>query len=194
MANLEGLTKFARGASLVGDVGGTFGKPIAAGIGLGIGLNQRSEARKLKGQAQKFLPGPEDPEVRNFYNLIQRKARAIETGTDPVTAAGKKMIKQAQTTTQGNIVRAGAGDPRKVLEGFKATTRGTGEAVSRLMASTYPSSQYYTSLGGQILGKISSRKFDLKMSQRAQLLREAGEKETASSRNISGALGFALPA
>lgn len=161
--------------------------------GLGLGIYQAGKANNLSAQADKLIPSPEDPEVRNFYDLIRRKARAIETGTDPTTALGKKLISKSQATTQGNVVRASSGDARQVIAGLTRTGKATGDAVSSLIASREPASQYYTSLGSSILGKISSRKFDLKMSQRAQKLREAGEMKTASSRNISGALGFGLP-
>lgn len=170
---------------------GSGGSGIASTLGgLIIGGAQHFEAAGLRAAAEKKLPPPEDPEVRNFYNLIQRKARAIERGVDPVTVMGKKLIRESQATTQGNIVRSSAGDPRKIIEGLRRSSLDTSRAISRLYASTYPSSQYYTSLASQILDKISARKFDLKMSQRAQLLREAAEKQSASNLNISGALGL----
>ncbi len=194
MGILAGLAAFTKGASVVKDAFSVISKPLSAGLGLGIGFKQRRQAGMLRKQAERFLPGPEDPEVRNFQNLIKRKARAMETGTDPITATGKKLIAKSQATTQGNIVRSAGGDPRRVLEGLKVTGKQTSDAISKLTASTFPASQYYTTAASNILGKISSRKFDLKMSQRAQALRESAEKKSASNANISGALGIGLPA
>jgi len=168
---------------------------VAAGVSAGtsaiMGAVQSARAKKLRGQAERFIPSPEDPEVRSLLNQVRRKTRAIETGTDPVTAAGKKIISRNLSTTQGNVVRSASGDPRRVLEGLRRTSGDASDATARLMASTYPASQYYTELGSTLLNKISARKFDLKMSQRAQLLREAAEQKTAANKNIAGAIGTA---
>jgi len=163
-----------------------------AAIGAGVSGVQSMNARKRSTEANRFLPGSEDPESRNLLNMIRRKARAIETGTDPITSTGKRIIAKNLATTQGNLVRSsGGGDSRKLIEGFKASSKVAGESISKLAASTYPASQYYTQLGTDILGKISSRKFDLLMSQRAQKLRESAELQSSANKNMAGAVGFA---
>lgn len=192
----NGLEKISNAATTFGNIGtavAPFLKPLTSVAGLGVGLVQGSRARKLRAGADKLLPSPEDPEVRNLMNTIKRKARAIETGTDPVTSAGRKIIAKGQATTQGNIVRSAAGDPRRVLEGLRRTGADAGDAAAKLTATTYPASRFYTELRTNLLNKISSRKFDLKMSQRAQALREAAELKAASNRNISSAIGFGIP-
>ncbi len=194
MANT--LEKISNAATTLGNIGtaaAPFLKPLSSVAGLGVGLVQSRRAKTLRAGADKLLPSPEDPEVRNLMNVIKRKAKAIETGTDPVTSAGKKIIAKGLATTQGNIVRSAAGDPRRVLEGLRRTSADAGDAAAKLTATTFPASRFYTELRSNLLNKISSRKFDLKMSQRAQQLREAAELKSASNRNIAGAIGFGIP-
>ncbi len=193
MPALEGLRRFGKNIGAFSSDIAPLGRILTAGAGLTTGIIQGQRAKKLTGQADKLLPPAEDPETRNLLNTLRRKARAIETGTDPVTAAGRKIIARNVATTQGNIVRSSARDPRKVLEGFRRTSVDASTATGRLAASTYPASRFYTELRSNLLNRISSRKFDLSMSQRAQKLREAAEARSAANRNISGALGFALP-
>jgi len=189
----EGLMKAGKSLGDFSSAISPFTKGLSTIAGLGIGIGQGVKARRLRGEADKFIPSPEDPEQRDLLNLIKRKARAIETGTDPVSAAGRKIIQKNLATTQGNIVRSSGGDSRKVIEGLSRTSDVAGDSTARLAASVYPASQYYTELGSNLLNKISSRKFDLTMSQRAQKLREAAEMKAASNKNISGAIGFGLP-
>ena len=50
MPELEGLTKFASGANIIGDV---FAKPVASAVGLGVGIAQRRQSKRLAGQAER---------------------------------------------------------------------------------------------------------------------------------------------
>ena len=190
------LLKISGAMNTVSDIAETTGNilnipgKIAGGI---MGIGQGRRAKRLLSEADKLTPPLEDPETRSLMSLIQRKGRAIERGVDPITAYGKKMIRGSLATTQANILRGAKGDPRFLLEGLRKSAIDASGATSKLVASTFPASQYYTNLSMQLQKRISDRKFGIQMSNRLQKLREGMELFKTSRQNIAGAIGTTLP-
>lgn len=105
------------GATIGGILGGAAGTLIAPGVGtqagamLGSSIGQGVEGFSAKKKAESLIPPAEYAMSRRFLNTLQRRRRALETGT--AMTADRTAIRQAlktfgtQSFNQGGPVNTG---------------------------------------------------------------------------------------
>lgn len=160
----------------------------SSAAGLGMGISQSIKAKKLKIEADKISPALEDPRTLALLDEIKRKARTFATGTDPLTSRVKSDIDRSLAKTQASLTKISRGDSRILQEGLENIFSKAVKAKATVSALAADRAFKQDTLVGKLTGDIASRSLDIKMSAKAQALREAAELRTSANINISGAI------
>ena len=156
--------------------------------GAGVGTAQAMKARKLKEKADKINPQLEDSRTVALLDDIKRKASSFATGTDPITSRLKSDVDTALAKTQESLTKISRGDSRTLQEGLESTFSKAVASKAKVSAIAADRAFKYDALTTKLTGDIASRSLDIKMSAKAQALREAAELKASALKNISGAI------
>jgi hypothetical protein len=158
MAGIDDAFNVAEtGASAIPGVG----TAISAGLGIGQGVFNLIKSNREQKKAQGLRPPLEDPEMRMHLGYLERKRRAIETGT----AYGRQTaeIGSQLANTQEGIVEASGGNAGAAIAGLTRAQRGAGEAYGNLVEKGAPLIASYEGNISNVLKDISQRRADLQL-------------------------------
>jgi len=158
-----------------------YGKESIGNVtGAWMAWQQKEEAERLMKKAKKLRPSDVDPSQVLQLQEIQRKQKAIESGTDPLTALATKQIKSNLASTQQGLIGASKGSTRTLVEGFARSEGVAGDEIGKLLAANAPRVQFYEGLGYDLAQAISTRAFDLQTYDYVSMLaRATAMKQTA---------------
>src|SRR5690242_1359903 len=160
--------------------------PIASELIGGIfssiqGKRQEREAAALEQEAKKFKPPAEDMEERGFLNDLNRKRRAIATGTAYQNTA-TNIGQQLANTNQG-ILRASGGAGGAAIAGMGRAQRAASQSLGDVTAQGQQLEMGYTGMAQQLLNRIASRKAELQLNDYQRLLGQAEQLRGAGQYN-----------
>lgn len=156
--------------------------------GMGLGLFQSKQAKKLQKEGEAISPPLEDPRMTSLLDSVKRKATSVASGTDSLSVEMTKQAGENLATTQSSLTSGVGGDSGVLLSGLRKTQLDANKSLSSARAVSGEQEKYYSSLAGTLADKISARKFDLTMYKRLQKLREAAELKKTANANISGGM------
>lgn len=159
---------------------------------LATSLIQGGKARRLSSAADKAnaqIP-MEDPQQAAFLSEVRRRQKALDAGTDPMTAARTRAINNAGMQTQMNVLRAQAGPAgvSNVLRAQKQINAGLQDAG----AEAAQRADNYTGMIGSLIGDMSKRRYALLSYKRDKLAAEAAMMRQGQQDNLMAAIA-AIP-
>ncbi len=183
-------------AGVAAGAGGAAGGGILKGVGANIfqtalgGLQALTGAAK-KGQAQKQLPGLEDPEMRAFLNDIQRKRKQLRTGVglEPVA----RELRAQQAGTQRAILRRSGGAGGAAIAGLAKAQRATQGAFTEAASRATQQENFLTQVAGQTISDIAQRRLELTLLQRSQGLAESAQLKSEGLSNVLAGVAGQIP-
>lgn len=182
--DLSGILK--GGASLAG------GALPKAALGIGTGILQSIQAKKLKGRSDSAFPDLVDPSQAAFLSEIGQKRKSIDTGA--AFEAGMQNIDATQAGTNDAITRASGGDTGSTMQALLQGQRVAGDSKNAVLAQGQSQQLAYTQMYRGVLDQISARKLQLEMQRSQQLKAEWAAKQKIASQNlmtgVSGLVGM----
>jgi hypothetical protein len=176
------------GATVAGLFPGV-GSLLSAGLSVGKGLYDMEAGKTKRGSAMGQKPPLEDPEMRQYLGYLQRKRRAIETGSTYGRQANK--IGQQLADTQSGIVQVSGGNAGAAISGMLQAQRGAGESYGDLVERNMPLGLQYEKAYSGVLDSISQRKQDLQllgynqeMAESAALTKSGNESYMAGTEGL----------
>ena len=145
------------------------------------GARQEREAKRLEAESKRFKPPSEDIEERGFLNELNRKRRAIATGTAYQNTA-TNIGQQLANTNQG-ILRASGGAGGAAISGMTRAGRAAGQSLGDITAQGQQLEMGYTGMAGQLLQRIASRKAELQLNDYQRLLGQSEQSRAAGQYN-----------
>jgi hypothetical protein len=162
------------------------GTLLSAGLSIGKGVYDISEGKAKRNSAISQKPPFEDPEMRQYLGYLQRKRRAIETGSMYGRQANK--IGQQLADTQSGIVQVSGGNAGAAISGMLQAQRGAGEAYGDLVEKNLPLGLQYEKAYGGVLDQISQRKADLQLLGYSQDMAESAALTKGGNESLYGGL------
>lgn len=158
-----------------------YGKESIGNVtGAWMAWQQKEEAERLMKKAKKLRPSDVDPSQVLQLQEIQRKQKAIESGTDPLTALATKQIKSNLASTQQGLIGASKGSTRTLVEGFARSEGVAGDEIGKLLAANAPRVQFYEGLGYDLAESIHTTMRDIQTYDYISMLaRATAMKQTA---------------
>lgn len=151
-------------------------------------LVQGGKAKRLSAQADKANAAIplEDPQQAGFLSEVRRRQRALDAGTDPMTAARTRAINNAGFQTQMNVLRAqsGPGAVSNILRAQKGINAGLQDAGAQAASRA----DQYTGMIGNVIGDMSKRRYALQSYQRDKLAAEAAAMRQGANENLMAAI------
>ena len=138
-----------------------------------LGAGQLALGAIKKRKAEGLRPPMEDVEQRQFLSELNRKRRAMMTGS--AYQEGLRELRGQQLATQAGMVKAGGGAAGATIEGLAKAGAITAEGFGKLAAQEEAKSFAYTQLAGQMLGDIAERRYALQAHKFSTAEAEAAE-------------------
>lgn len=164
-------------------------KATSGAMGLGLGLIQTIQAKKLKDRADSAFPDLVDPSQAAYLAELGQKRKSIETGAD--FAQGMQAINATNAGTNDAIVRSTGGDAAGTIQALLQSERVAGDAKNNVLAQGQQQQMQYNQMYQGVLDQISARKLQLKMQRSQQAQAEWAAKQKSASQNLmTGISGF----
>lgn len=168
--------------------------PQAIKAGLDIALTAGQGAlsifQMLKGGADNSkatLPQLEDPSQVAFLSDIERKRKALLTGS--ATSAFSKKIANKTATIANSVSSVSAGDSSGALTALSRIVNAEDNSVNNLLADSEKQSFAYTQMQNDLLERIAKRKMELQLAQYSQLKTQGTGMQMAGMDNAFAAAG-----
>lgn len=161
------------------------GAALGAGASLLTGGIQAIAGAIQRKQAEKKMPGMEDPEQRAELERIKQDMTSMQSGTDATTAANLREINQGTAQTQQAIARNTGGNVGGTISGIlQAQRTGAGQA-NQVYGQARQNANYFQSLRDQMQNRISQRKLELGMYKNQQDMARSATNEQAGFQNMA---------
>lgn len=164
----------------IGSIGGfALGGPTGSAIGGAAG--SLFDAAQNDAQA----PPATDPQQLEFLNELQQKKRSINTGTEFDNQ--EKEAQQGLAQTQQNIANAAGGDVGDTIAGFNKAQRVYGNNLDDILAKGAQNEKFFSTMAGDMLNRISDRKYQLQIADYNQKLAQSKQSEQDAGGVINAA-------
>jgi hypothetical protein len=179
----------SRGAaigSLLGAAAGSVVPGVGTAVGMGIGsaVGNLVDTSVAKNKADNARPLMEDPEQRALLEEIRAKRMSTEMGTDITTQAAIGEVADAAEATRGSLVRATGGNAGQTVDALLKSQKMQQQGVNNAVAQAQTRIPFYTSLQDQMLDRLSQRKLELTLLDKAQAAAEEAQYGKENTMNI----------
>lgn len=186
-STIGGLAGGALGNMILPGVGGAIGTSLGSAIGGSTGLLQNIQAKKLKDQAESYLPAYADPNQTAYLTELQQKRRSIDTGAD--FAAGMQAIDTTNAGTNEALVRSTGGDVGGTVQALLQSQGVANQGKNQILAQGQQQQMQYNQMYGNLLSRIEDRKLQLQMYRSQQARAEWAKKQQQANQNRMAGLG-----
>lgn len=165
---------------------GKIGNRAGAAVGTATGAVQLIKANAEKKRAMDSTPEMVDPNQAAFLSELQQKRNALNTGseyTSSLDAVNDKMA-QTQDVLAGNSGGDAGGTIAALLKSQQVANQGQGQ----ILAQGQQSENAYNGLYNNLLDKMTQRKLELGLLDRAQNLAEWAQNKQAGAANFLGGI------
>lgn len=175
--------------SMMGRAKSDSSKATSGAMGLGMGLIQSIQAKKLKDRADSAFPDLVDPSQAAFLSELGQKRKSLDTGS--AFATGMQNIDASQAGTNNSIVQASGGDTGATMQALLQGQRVAGDSKNAVLAQGQNQQLAYTQMYQGMLDQIAARKLQLQMQRSQQAQAEWAAKQKSASQNLmTGIAGF----
>lgn len=176
-------------SSVMGRAKSDSSKATSGAMGLGMGLIQSIQAKKLKDRADSAFPDLVDPSQAAFLSELGQKRKSLDTGS--AFATGMQNIDASQAGTNEAITRASGGDTGATMQALLQGQRVAGDSKNAVLAQGQGQQLAYTQMYQGMLDQIAARKLQLQMQRSQQAQAEWAAKQKSASQNLmTGIAGF----
>lgn len=176
-------------SSVMGRAKSDSSKATSGAMGLGMGLIQSIQAKKLKDRAESAFPDLIDPSQAGYLAELGQKRKSIETGAD--FSQGMQAINATNAGTNDAIVRSTGGDAAGTIQALLQSERVAGDAKNNVLAQGQQQQMQYSQMYQGMLDQIAARKLQLQMQRSQQAQAEWAAKQKSASQNLmTGIAGF----
>lgn len=176
-------------SSVMGRAKSDSSKATSGAMGLGMGLIQTIQAKKLKDRADSAFPDLVDPSQAAFLSELGQKRKSLDTGS--AFATGMQNIDASQAGTNEAITRASGGDTGATMQALLQGQRVAGDSKNAVLAQGQGQQLAYTQMYQGMLDQIAARKLQLQMQRSQQAQAEWAAKQKSASQNLmTGIAGF----
>jgi len=175
--------------SIMGRAKSDSSKATSGAMGLGMGLIQSIQAKKLKDRANSAFPDLVDPSQAAFLAELGQKRKSLDTGS--AFATGMQNIDASQAGTNNAIVQSSGGDAGATMQALLQAQRVAGDSKNSVIAQGQSQQLAYTQMYQGMLDQIAARKLQLQMQRSQQAQAEWAAKQKSASQNLmTGIAGF----
>ncbi len=180
------------GAAGGASTGSAFG-PYGALIG-GVAGGIMGGVKESKAQQAQNIPGSDPMELARLAEL-RRTVNQLQTGTDPLTRLDIKENQRASAAARTGIGRVTGGDVGSTISAFQKVQAAEQTGTNRAIAGAAQRIPYFDTAQGNLISRISQRKLELQLLNRAQQTAESAQSRTdanVSGNALLGAIGGGL--
>lgn len=175
--------------SIMGRAKSDSSKATSGAMGIGMGIIQSIQAKKLKDRANSAFPDLVDPSQAAFLSELGQKKKSLDTGS--AFATGMQNIDATQAGTNEAITRASGGDTGATMQALLQGQRVAGDSKNAVIAQGQNQQLAYTQMYQGMLDQIAARKLQLQMQRSQQAQAEWAAKQKSASQNLmTGIAGF----
>lgn len=197
MAEGAGLTGGVSGASIGSKIGGlvgtvapipggaAFGKVAGAAIGGLAGATGGLIKQKRAEDSQRI--GMADPLEQSRMAELRQISKNISSGTDALTQNKISELQKMGAQTQGAIAKVSGGDVGATVQGMLQAQRNTQTGVNQALTDR-GQLPYYQNMAQQLATRMSDRRLQLGLLDRAQQTAEYAQARKNANLNMMGAL------
>lgn len=190
----KGILGGAASGAAAGAPFGPYGAAIGAGLGAISGGIQGASAKKkaaAANRAAKAMPS-EDPEQRWFLEMVKKRQKALDMGTDPMTAYRTKQVNNAGFQTQMNVLRASGGNSAGTVSNILRAQKGINTGLQEAGADAASRADQYTGMIGSAIGDMANWRRSLLTHERDKLAADAAYAQQAIDDQLAAGIA-ALP-
>ena len=176
----------------VGAIGGSFipGVGTAVGGAIGQGVGGLIDAASSRRKSEQATPGLEDPlEVERLEELRQA-SRSVSAGTDFATQNRIQEIQNLTSSTQGAVSRNTGGDTGGTISGLLRSQQQGQRGINQAITESQSRLPFFQNLIQTLGTRVSQRKLELGLLDRAQNLGQAAQSEKDAFANLNAALSL----
>lgn len=168
---------------------GPVGMAVGGGVGLLSGIFTGMQANKLDREYKKAESAlePNSPDQIAYLNSIRQQERNFRTGTDPSSGFAMQNLRNAQSQTQANLMRAGGpGVVNNLLRSQAVTNQGFANVGANAAAQANQLLQFQ----GGLIDNIQNRKYQRQREIRNQAMERAASARQNIQNTFQGALAM----